>query len=211
MKLNQKSLAVLLSKLKTFETPEIKLEQYQTDSEIAAKILWYIYLNNELQNKTIADFGCGNGIFGLASLILGAKKVYFIDIDKTAVKTARENLKLIEKALNKKLNSKAEFLAQDIKNFNKQADLVIQNPPFGIKSEPHKDKKFLIKAMSTAPLIYSIHKIESKKFIQALSAANSFKLTAVLPLKFPIKKFFLFHKKRIHFINVACFKLQKSK
>ncbi len=37
------------------------------------------------------DIGCGSGILSIASLLLGAKEVVGVDIDKLAVKTAREN------------------------------------------------------------------------------------------------------------------------
>lgn len=37
------------------------------------------------------DIGCGSGILSIASLLLGAKEAVGVDIDKLAVKTAREN------------------------------------------------------------------------------------------------------------------------
>ena len=74
---SKSSLAVLLSKLKGFETEKVseKLEQYQTDPEIAAEILWFAGFNNDISRKVIVDLGCGTGILGIGALVMGAKKV----------------------------------------------------------------------------------------------------------------------------------------
>lgn len=42
-------------------------------------------------NSTVLDMGCGSGILSVASLLLGAKSALGVDIDKLAVKTAKEN------------------------------------------------------------------------------------------------------------------------
>lgn len=44
-------------------------------------------------DSTILDIGCGSGILSIASLLLGAKSAFGVDIDKLAVKTALENAK----------------------------------------------------------------------------------------------------------------------
>ena len=69
----KKQLGISLSKLNKIEQPNLLLEQYQTDSEIASEILWTAFLNGNIENKTIADFGTGNGIFAYGSLLLNAK------------------------------------------------------------------------------------------------------------------------------------------
>ena len=43
---------------------------------------------------TFLDIGCGSGILAIAALLLGAKSAVGVDIDETAVKTARENAQL---------------------------------------------------------------------------------------------------------------------
>ncbi|MBD5082625.1 MAG: 50S ribosomal protein L11 methyltransferase [Clostridiales bacterium] len=45
------------------------------------------------ENSTVLDIGCGSGILSIASLLLGAKSAFCVDIDKLAVKTAIENAK----------------------------------------------------------------------------------------------------------------------
>jgi len=50
-------IAIELSKIKGYVNPKIKLEQYVTDSEFAAEILWNAYLDGNIENKSIADLG----------------------------------------------------------------------------------------------------------------------------------------------------------
>ncbi len=42
----------------------------------------------------VLDVGCGSGILGIASVLLGAEQAYGVDIDETAVRIANENAEL---------------------------------------------------------------------------------------------------------------------
>lgn len=42
----------------------------------------------------VLDVGCGSGILGIATLLLGANKAVGVDIDETAVRTAKENAEI---------------------------------------------------------------------------------------------------------------------
>ncbi|MBQ7809863.1 MAG: 50S ribosomal protein L11 methyltransferase [Clostridia bacterium] len=44
----------------------------------------------------VLDVGCGSGILGIASVLLGAEEAYGVDIDETAVRIANENAELNE-------------------------------------------------------------------------------------------------------------------
>ncbi|MFH0936645.1 MAG: METTL5 family protein [Candidatus Woesearchaeota archaeon] len=206
--MNKKQLAILLSQLKTFKTQDISLEQYPTECEIAAESLWFAYMQSDIKNKIIADLGCGNGIFGIGSLILGAKQVIFLDIDKEILKIANENLKFIEKKLNKKFD--AIFINKHIKDFHKKIDVIIQNPPFGVKNT-HADKLFLLISMENSNKIYSFHKIESQNFIEQLSQENGFKAKKVMIFNFPLKKTLFFHTKRVYYVKVGFWKIERFK
>jgi ribosomal protein L11 methyltransferase len=43
---------------------------------------------------TLADIGCGSGILSIAAILLGAPKVFAVDIDPLAVESARQNCQL---------------------------------------------------------------------------------------------------------------------
>ncbi|MFU0799705.1 MAG: 50S ribosomal protein L11 methyltransferase [Xylanivirga thermophila] len=52
-------------------------------------------LENYIDGKShVLDVGCGTGILGISSALLGAKSVIAVDIDENAVKVAKENAKL---------------------------------------------------------------------------------------------------------------------
>src|SRR3989338_8734730 len=148
---SKSSLAVALSKLKGFETPKMRLEQYSTPSELAAQIIWTAHIKGDLQGS-MADFGCGNGILGLGALLLDCKEVMFIESEPQAMKLCKENYAQLLKDYGKeRLPGKVRFLEQNIEKFPEKVDIVIQNPPFGTK-EKHQDLIFLEKAMQTAKI-----------------------------------------------------------
>ena len=46
------------------------------------------------ENKIIADIGCGSGILSISAILLGAQKIYAVDIDPLAVSATHHNCKL---------------------------------------------------------------------------------------------------------------------
>jgi ribosomal protein L11 methyltransferase len=44
-----------------------------------------------VEGKIVADIGCGSGVLGIFALLLGAHRVFAIDIDPAALEHAREN------------------------------------------------------------------------------------------------------------------------
>ncbi len=199
-------LAVILSKIKGFDEPNAKLEQYSTDSEIAAAILWFSYMQGDIKDRTIADLGAGTGILGLGALLLGAKQVYFLEIDKQAIQQAKNNYKRLKSEYN---IGQAIFVNKEISDFKVDADAVIENPPFGVKNE-HSDRKFLLKAMETANKVYSLHKCESKAFIEALCRDNGFRSSERLKFHYPLKASLGYHTRRIYRFKVSLFVLEKA-
>ena len=45
----------------------------------------------ELEGKTVVDYGCGSGILGIAALLLGANRVIAVDNDPQALVATRDN------------------------------------------------------------------------------------------------------------------------
>jgi putative methylase len=199
--LSKSQLAIQLSKLKPFENPDVKLEQYSTDSEIAADVLWFAYMHGDIKNKVIADFGCGNGILGIGCLLLGAKKVFFVDNDKNAIDVLKKNIAHSKNIV---------IINDDIVNFNQKVNVVIQNPPFGTR-KIHADIEFLKKAMQVSNLIYSFHKTATLEFIKKFIQQNNFEITNKLDFEFPIKKTYDFQKKPKKLIAASCIRAIGSK
>lgn len=202
---SKKELALILSRLKDFEEYDVRLEQYSTPSEISAEILWKAYLDGDIEDKIVLDAASGPGYFGIGALLLGAKKVYFVDIDKKILKIAKKNIEGIKKHYE---IGKYIIKNEDILNFKTKVDVVIQNPPFGVQKK-HADKMFLEKAMQVSKKIYSIHKIESEKFITSLARDNNFLLNKIIPFVFSIKQTQKFHRRPLYKFKAGCFILSK--
>ncbi len=200
MALSKSGLAVELSKLEVFQSPKPSLEQYPTDSEVAAEVLWSASMMGEIEGRTIADLGCGTGVLGIGALLLGAEKVFFIDTDTAALKVLSNNLRSLG------IKKGFEIIDCDIKSFKKKVDVVIQNPPFGTR-EKHADRAFLETATSVADIVYSLHKTATAKFVNSFASDNGFEITHRFDFDFPMKQTLSHHKKKVHRIKVACFRL----
>ena len=72
---------------------------------------------------TVLDIGCGSGILAIASMLLGAKEGFGVDIDELAVKTAKENGKM-----NGFDEPELKFVCGDLADkVTKQYDVVVAN------------------------------------------------------------------------------------
>ena len=49
------------------------------------------YANSDIIGKSVLDLGCGTGRLALGAAFLGADSVVGVDVDRLAIKTAREN------------------------------------------------------------------------------------------------------------------------
>jgi len=205
--LSKSGLAIVLSTLDGFREQKVRIEQYVTDSEIAASILWDAYLRGDIEGKTIADLGSGTGILGLGALLLGAKRVYFVEIDADAMKIAEKNYNALKSEAS--IEGEAIFVNKDIFLFNEKTDVVVENPPFGVKKR-HADRVFLEKAIEISSITYSLHKIESLGFIEAFCREKNIKFDMLASFSFPLKASLPFHIKRMHRFKVGCFRLRNS-
>ncbi len=199
---SKSSLAIELSKLNVFKNARFNLEQHPTDSEIAAETLWTAFMREDIENKTIADLGCGTGILGIGCLILGAKKVFFVEKESDAVEVLKDNLKSI-------CAKNYEIIHDNISEFDKKVDTVIQNPPFGTK-EKHADREFLLKAFDLATKIYTFHKSTTSDFVEKISLEHGFRTKEQKDFKFPLKNTMAHHRKKIKIIDVSLFLLEKN-
>lgn len=156
--MNKKQLEITLSKLEDYNNKHPSLEQYTTPSNIAASLLWTAFMNKDIEDKTVIDAGCGNGILGIGALLLGAKKVIFIDVDERALTTTEKNC---EKTGLKNY----ELINSNILDVNVKADTVVMNPPFGVQT-PGLDVMFLKQSVKLGGKVYLVYKGDGMKIIQ---------------------------------------------
>lgn len=200
--LTKKQLAIQLSKLQVFEKPKLKLEQYPTDSEIAATVLWDALMKGDIANKVIADLGAGTGILGIGALLLGAKHVFFVEKNGDAVTILTTNLRTLR-------NKNYTVLQIDVAEFEEKVDTVTQNPPFGTKQK-HADKSFLEKAFDVGSIVYSFHKTATDAFVQSIAADYSFTVAETYHFLFPLRQTYAYHRKNIERIEVTCYRMVKT-
>ncbi len=197
-----------LKELEYIKTPNSNLEQYFTQPEVALKFLSKF----DLKDKVIADLGCGNGILGLIALLVGAKKVYFFDIDKDALTIAERNYN--------KLNSNSElgnalFSNKDISLIKKSEfldiDVCVLNPPFGTTDVNKKlDVVFLKKAIKLSNKFISMHKTASKSFIEQTIQDEGFQIIYNEDFLFSIPKTYSHHTQGVVDVEVTLFIAEKQ-
>lgn len=202
---SKRDLEIVLSKLHSYEHPSFQLEQYPTPSSIAADWIWTMAMRSEVAGKVILDAGCGPGFLGIGLLLLGAKRVFFIDKDAAIMAICQENYQQIKDEYDV---GEAVFIVHDVSIFDEKVDIVVQNPPFGTK-EAHADKKFLEKAFSVAPIVYSMHKFSTKQFVEAISKDAGYQITHLWRYEFPIKAAFAFHEKPVKKIDVGLWRMER--
>ena len=202
--MTRKSLAVALSAIEGFKNAKVSLEQYPTDCNIAADVLWDAYTKGFIESKTVADLGCGQGILGIGCMLLGAKKVHFVDIDRDVLDVARKTVAKVESECS------TAFFEGDVGAFKESVDLVVMNPPFGTKSE-HSDRAFLEKAFAVSSVVFSFHKTTTLSFVEKYARDGGFSVAERYDFSFPLKAAMPFHRRKVQTIEVSCLRLVKEK
>lgn len=200
---SKKALAVFLSKLQDFNKPKVYLEQYCTPSEIAADFLWDAYMNGEL-NGTVLDLGAGTGILGLGALLLGAKKVIFVEKDSDVLIILKENLTILKNNFDNL--GDYEIINDDLLMTDIEADVAISNPPFGTRNK-HVDLAFLEYASIHAPVSYSFHKTSTLTFLRTRISQLGATIIQEKHYQFPLRQKLPQHKKKIEYIDVSLLKI----
>ncbi|MDD3042835.1 MAG: METTL5 family protein [Methanosarcinaceae archaeon] len=193
--MKQRKLEILLEEVEAFAEPDLELEQYPTPAPLAAEILHFAYMQGDLKG-TVQDLGCGTGILAIGAKLLGAERVVGFDTDEKALEIARKNAE--------QMGVDVEFVHSDISEVSEPVKTTLMNPPFGARVKG-KDRPFLLAALRTSEIIYSIHNRGSLAFIQKFIKPAV--ITHSYVAGFPIKKVFDFHKKEREVIEVEIYRI----
>jgi putative methylase len=215
-----KKIEIELSKLKDFQSPKIKLEQYSTPPKVIKEFLLFIeedlinLINKKIEeNKILKILDCcaGTGFLGISIILffyfldkhlLKNLEITFIEKDKEAFKTLKENLNDIKTKFKELKNVKVNLINKDFFEVEKKKfDLIVMNPPFGIQGKM-KDKEFVEKALELSNLVYSFHSANSLNFFE-----KRFNIADYTIVNFPLKQQFWFHNKKKKEIDVIILKI----
>ncbi|CAI5762121.1 rRNA N6-adenosine-methyltransferase METTL5 [Podarcis lilfordi] len=207
-KLKLKELESNLQQVDDFENPKLLLEQYPTRPHIAACMLYTIHNTfGDIENKTVADLGCGCGVLSVGSAMLGAGLCIGFDIDADALEVFSKNAEEFELRNIDLVQCNVCSLSD---RMPKTFDTVIMNPPFGTKHNKGMDMAFLKTALQLArTAVYSLHKTSTRQHIQKKADEWNVKMEVLAELRYDLPASFKFHKKKsvdieVDFIRFSC-------
>ena len=175
----------------------LELEQYATPPHIATYVLHSVQeMYGDIQDKVVADLGCGCGVLAIGCALLGARRVIGIDKDERAVEIARQNAAILWD------QESIQFLQGDVLDVRvtdkgwSEVDTVIMNPPFGTKMNEGIDMLFVEKALELSSKVYSLHKSSTREYWKNKAAEKlKCRVEPLLQVKFNIDRSFKFHRK----------------
>ena len=193
-----------ICEIKPHPDPKAYLEQYTITPRVAAEILYIAaYIYDDVINKTVVDLGCGTGRLAIGAALLGAKEAIGVDIDRMAVRLAKENAERMG------VDEKTLWIATDIDAVRGEFNTVLQNPPFGVQRR-RADRKFIKRALEIADRIYSLHKggERNREFIKRFIEKHGGKVRGIFPMKIEIPRLFNFHTKRKRSVEVDLYRIE---
>ncbi len=129
-----KHLAISLSKLAPHPCENVGLEQYATEGDLASYWMLAVDELDGFEEKSVADMGAGNGILGIAALLLGAARVVFVETDPSAITVLEDNIA----SLHTDLQAKAEVVCATVGVDDVPldgVDIIVMNPPWGVSEK----------------------------------------------------------------------------
>lgn len=200
--MRQRELEIRLERVPTHPNPDPNLEQYRTPAKIAADVLYRALGLGDLGDRSVADLGCGSGIFLVGAGLLGAASLTGIDLDPASVALARAALAQEE--------LEADLHTGPVESLVGSFDTVIMNPPFGAQfASRHADTVFLRHAMKVAPVCYSLHNETTRDHLERMAQNLDARWDRLARYDFPLPHMFKFHTREKVLVPVALYRFQR--
>lgn len=203
------TIARRLETVTDFDDPSPDLEQYLTPPEIAAHIVHLAGLQDDLTGRTVVDLGTGTGMLAIGAAMSGAGLVAGIDLDRSALETAREN----ESHVLDVGEPTIDWLHADVRRHPLACTdaTVFSNPPFGAqRGNRHADRAFLETASEVGRVSYTIHNEGSQEFVESFAADNGGTVTHAFRASFSLGNRFGFHAEETRELDAEVFRIEWS-
>ena len=166
--------------------PAAALEQVATPAEAAADLLAALDRHVGLKGRSVLDLGCGTGRLAIGAALLGATPVVGVEIDATLVPIARAAARVAR--------AKVLFRVADVAQWERSADVVVMNPPFGAQTR-HADRPFWDRAFSLARRsVGAFASSTSRTFIARLALDRGAHVVEVEPVRWDLPRLFPHHR-----------------
>ncbi|MDZ7688665.1 MAG: METTL5 family protein [Halobacteriales archaeon] len=174
-----KEVEMELQRLEGFESPEARLEQYETPAPLASRLLHLAWSRGDLDGWVL-DLGCGTGVLGIGAALYGAR-VVGVDVDRNALEAARRNAESANVA------ERTDWVHGEVNTLPvRRVDTVVMNPPFGAQKRG-ADRPFLRAAEEVADVVYTVHNEGSRDFVESFvdgELTDAFETTVGLKHRF---------------------------
>ncbi len=200
----KRDLERILSQIEANPLPEAYFEQYTIPSAVAAEVLYLAaYVYDDIIDKIVLELGCGTARLAIGAVLLGAREVFGVDIDRNAVKLAQKNAQI------NGVKEKTHWIVADIGVIKGAFDTILQNPPFGVQRE-RADRPLITKSLQLSGTIYSFHKSgdNNRDFIKRFIEEHGGKITNIFPVTMEIPRMFKFHTKKKKSIKVDLYRIE---
>jgi putative methylase len=170
------------------DDPRARLEQATTPAEAAADLLLAAVRWDGVEGRSVLDLGSGTGRLAIGAALLGAARVVGVEVDPRLVTVAR--------AAAESAGVRVEFVASEVSDWDRRADLVVMNPPFGAQRR-HADRPFWDRALALAEQsVHAFALADSRTFIARRAVARGAQVLETEPVVWELARTFPHHTRR---------------
>ena len=176
--MRRSELVQALARVPEFPHPSARREQLATPPEAAADLLGLADQLDGLSGRSVLDLGLGTGRLAIGAALLGAGPVVGVEVDQDAAGVARTAAD--------RAGVDLEVVEADVATFDRPADLVVMNPPFGAQTR-HADRPFFDTAYRLARRsVYAFALADSRTFIARRAVASAAHIIETRPVRWEL-------------------------
>ncbi len=180
------------------------MEQYATEGDLAAYWMLAVDQLDGLEGRCVADLGAGNGILGIAALMLGAERVVFVEADENAAAVLQQNIDGLDDALSQRATILNAHVGGDELDLDRP-DIIVMNPPWGVQ-RARADRPFLdVGFASDAVAIHVLHS-DRATHLEPMAIDAGWEGEIVLRTTFRLPPTYAHHGQRQGATDVKCWR-----